>query len=155
VRLWDAASEKLILSLPTGSQPRSAFSGDRRWLVATGDRFELREVGTWKPAPRLQFGGKNPVLGAAAFSPDSRMLAMVVNRFEVHLFDLQTFTSLGILRPPGLISMLGLTFSADGSQLAGFGAEARVAVWNLREIHQRLAEYGLAWDSRDGAADQR
>jgi eukaryotic-like serine/threonine-protein kinase len=156
VRIWDVAGEKVILSLPAGSRPRSAFSSDGRWLVATGDRFELREVGaTWKPAPSLQFSDKNPVLGAAAFSPDSRMLAMVVNRFEIHLFDLQTFASLGILRPPSLISMLGLTFSPDGSQLAAFGAEARVAVWNLREMHERLAEYGLAWDSRHGAAGQR
>jgi WD40 repeat protein len=147
VRLWDVAGEKLLPSLPGGDPPHSAFSGDGRWLAVSGNRFSLLQTGTWKPAPPLPFGGQRPILGAAAFSPDSRMLALVVNRFEVHLFDLRTFESLGILRPPGAIQMLSLVFSPDGAQLAGVGAEGRVAVWNMREIQQSLAEFGLAWDA--------
>ena len=74
------------------------------------------------------------------------MLALVVNRSEVHLFDLQTFKSIGILRPPGTIQTMSLVFSPDGSQLAAIGAEARVAVWNMREVEKNLMEFGLGWD---------
>jgi serine/threonine protein kinase/WD40 repeat protein len=146
VRLWDVSAEKLVMSLPAGSQPRSAFSGDGRWLAVTGDKFSLLEAGAWKPAPPLQFTEERPILGAAAFSPDSRMLALVVNRFEIRLFDLRTFASLGILRPPNAVQMLSLVFSQDGSQLAGLGAESRVAVWNMTEVRHTLTEFGLAWD---------
>ena len=150
VRLWDVSAEKLIRSLPAGPGTRSAFSSDGRWLALTGERFKLLEVGTWAPGPSLQFNEERPILGAAAFSPDSRMLAIVVNRFEVHLFDLRTFESIGILRPPGAVQMLSLVFSPDGSQLAGIGAEAHVAVWNIRAVEQSLAEFGLAWDFQRG-----
>jgi WD40 repeat protein len=148
VRLWDVAGEKMITRLPVGYPARSAFSSDGRWFVATGERFDLRKTGTWEPAPPLQFIEKRPILGAAAFSPDSRMLAVVVNRFEVHLFDLKTFERIGILRPPSAVQMLSLFFSPDGSELAALGAEARVAVWNMREMEQSLKEFGLGWNAR-------
>ena len=147
VGLWDVSEKKLIRSVPVGSQPRGAFSSDSRWLALSGERFHLLEVGTWKPGAPLNFNEERPILGAATFSPDSRMLAIVVNRFEVHLFALRTFEFIGILRPPGAIPMESLVFSLDGSQLAGIGAEGRVAVWNMREVQETLTEFGLAWDS--------
>jgi WD40 repeat protein len=148
VRLWDVGGEKIITRLPVGYPARSAFSSDGRWFVATGERFELRKTGTWEPAASLQFTEKRPILGAAAFSPDSRLLAVVVNRFEVHLFNLKTFERIGILRPPSAVQMLSLVFSPDGSQLAGLGAEARVAVWNMREVERNLTEFGLGWNAQ-------
>jgi WD40 repeat protein len=148
VRLWDVAGEKIVTRLPVGYPARSAFSSDGQWFVATGERFELRKTGTWEPAAPLQFTEKRPILGAAAFSPDSRMLAVVVNRFEVHLFNLRTFERIGILRPPSAVQMLSLVFSPDGSQLAGLGAEARVAVWNMREVERNLTEFGLGWNAQ-------
>ena len=84
--------------------------------------------------------------GAVAFSPDSRMLAMIVNRFEVHLFDLRTFDCIGVLRPPGTVPMLSVLFSPDGSQLAGTAREGRVAIWNMQHLEKSLAEFGLSWD---------
>jgi WD40 repeat protein len=146
VRLWEVSEARLHMMMPVGWDARSAFSPDGRWLAVTGERFELRETGMWKLAPSLPLREGRPILGAAAFSPDSRVLALVVNRFTVHLFDLQRFEAIGILRPPGSVEMRGLAFSPDGSRLAGFGTAARVAVWNLRELQTRLAEFGLPWD---------
>lgn len=107
--------------------------------------FHLLETGTWKPAPPLPLPAGRPILGAAAFSPDSRILALVVDQFTVHLIHLQRFESLGVLRPPGLTPMRGLAFSADGSRLTAVGPEARVAVWNLRDLQERLADLQLDW----------
>jgi len=129
VRLWDVADGTLIQTKTVGPGPQGVFSSDGRWLAMTSDRgFHLCETGTWKPVvpPSLREG--RPILSAAAFSPDSRTLALVVDRFTVQLFDLRNFASLGILRPPGAIHLRGLTFSPDGSRLAAVGPEARVSV---------------------------
>ena len=146
-RIWDVSAEKLVLAVPAGLQPRSGFSPDGRWLAVTSeDKFELRETGTWKPRFNFQPGLSGRVFGAAAFSPDSRHLAIVTDRFTVNLFDLQRFAPLGTLRPPVAATINGLAFSPDGSHLAAIGAEARVAVWHLRPLQQRLAEFGVGWE---------
>ena len=147
VRVWDVKTGECVATVPVGLFPRCAFSSDGRWFVATGDRFELREAGTWKPAPALRFRGQDSIPRSAAFSPDNRFLAVVVDRFAVELFDLQTFESVGVLRPPGQIPMLGLAFSPHGSHLTAYGAEGGVAVWNLAAVEQSLAEFGLGWDA--------
>jgi WD40 repeat protein len=148
VRLWDVANQRLVFSKSVGVQPNGVFSADGRWLLLTGDReFHLLETGTWKPAPPLPLGVERPILGVAAFSPDSRVLAVVVNKFTVQLIDLEKFASLGTLRAPGTTHRRGLAFSADGSRLAAVGPEARVAIWDLRALENRLKEFGVAQES--------
>jgi WD40 repeat protein len=146
VRLWDVTTERLIETRSVGPRPQGAFSADGRWLALMGGwGFHLLETGTWKPAPQLPLPGGRPVSGAAAFSPDGQILALVVDQFTVQLIDLRRFKSLGILRPPGATPLRGLAFSADGSRLAAVGPEARVAIWNLRDLRGRLAELRLDW----------
>jgi WD40 repeat protein len=145
IRVWDLEKQTLVTNIWVGLAPRGSFSKDGRWLAVSGERFELREVATWKLAPPLRLAETKPIFGAAAFSPDNRFLAVVVNWFTVHLFDLQRFESVGVLRPPAPVQLRGLTFSPDGGQLAGYGSEARVALWNLRAMERRLDEVGLGW----------
>jgi WD40 repeat protein len=151
VRVWDVAAEQLVLTVPVGLLPRGHFSNDGRWLAVTSDKFELREVSSWKQVS-LPFGEHRPILGAAAFSPDSRILAIVADRFAVHLFDLHRMTFIGVLRRPGDAHIRTLTFSSDGSKLAATGAEARVAVWDLHKLQRRLAEFGVPWEDGEGPA---
>jgi len=156
VRLWDVAGRKLIQATVTGPAPRGLFSADGRWLAVTGGSgFQLFETGHWKPAPALPLPAGRPTLGIGAFSPDGRILALVVDRFTLHLIDMRNFESIGILRPPGATQLLGLAFSADGSQLAAVGPEARVAVWNLRELQRSAGEFGLEWGSTTRATASR
>jgi WD40 repeat protein len=93
----------------------------------------------------LFFPEGEPVLGAAAFSPDDRLLAVVGNLNSVHLFDLNTFESLAVLRASSAIRLRALAFSPDNSKLAAVGTEGRVAIWNLKTIHLRLAQLDLDW----------
>jgi WD40 repeat protein len=86
------------------------------------------------------------LLGAAAFSPDGRLLAVVRDQYAVQLFDLATFRSLGILAAPEEKAMHLLEFSPDGSRLGAGCISGRLRVWDLRRIRQRLAEFGLDWD---------
>ena len=146
VKVWNATEGRDVLSVNVGERPRGSFSADGRWFAASGDRFDLRETGSWKPGPLLHFADKQPILGAAAFSPDSAVLALVVNRFEVHLFDLRTFGALGVLRSPSPVQIQALEFSPDGSQLGAWGAEGRVAVWQWQALQERLEGYGMGWN---------
>jgi WD40 repeat protein len=146
IRLWNVEAQTEVTNFVGTLQPRSAFSPDGRWFAVMGDKLELLEVGTWRPSPPFKFRNSNDMAGAVAFSPDSRMLAMIVNRFEVHLFDLRTFDCIGVLRPPGTVPMLSVLFSPDGSQLAGTAREGRVAIWNMQHLEKSLAEFGLSWD---------
>jgi WD40 repeat protein len=146
VLIWDVANEKLVRKLLIGPMPRAVFSGDGRWLATFGDVMELRETGTWNLAPALPFPEGRPVLGAAAFSPDGRLLAVVADHSTIHLIDLHRFRSLGILRPPALVSLSGLSFAPDGSKLAAVGEESRAMIWDLRELRRGLARFGLDWD---------
>lgn len=145
VRIWDVAEQKLALAVAVGPRPQAAFAADGKWVATFGDKFELRHQGSWKLANPLILPEPQPVLGAAAFSPDSRFLAVVGNLNSVHLFDLETFESVATLRASSAIRLRALAFSPDQKQLAAVGSEGRVAVWNLKEIRNRLAQLGLDW----------
>jgi WD40 repeat protein len=146
IKVWDTRAGSRVLDLPAGSSPRAAFTADGRWLATFGDIFELRETGSWRPAPTLPFPEGRPLLGAAAFSPDGRVLAIVRDQFAIQLFDLATFRSLGLLTPPDEKAMQVLEFSPDGGRLAAGCLSGRARVWDLRRTRQRLSEFGLDWD---------
>ena len=145
LKVWAAGSENERLTLPVGVAPQAVFSADGKWMVAFGDSFHLYATDSWKPAPALPFPEGSPLLGAAAFSPNGRILAVLCDRTMIQLFDLQTWEHLGLLRPASPTKMTGLAFSADGSQLAASGSTARLRIWDLRGIRRQLTELGLDW----------
>jgi WD40 repeat protein len=65
----------------------------------------------------------------------------------VHLFELATFQSPGILTPPDDKAIRTLEFSPDGGRLAAGCLTGRVRVWDLRRARRHLAEFGLDWES--------
>lgn len=150
VRVWEVGSARLVGTHFAGPLPQGLFSADGRWLAVTGEEgFHLLETGTWSPAPPLRLGPGQPRLRAAAFSPDARHLAVVVDRFTIHLVDLTTFESIGILRAPGAAPLVALAFSPDGTRLAAVGNEASVQIWKLDRLEARLREFGLDWTGED------
>ena len=152
IKVWDVQSAEESLALAVGQTPRGAFSHDGKWLATFGDNFELRATGSWKPA-QLPFGDRPSVLGAAAFSPDSRLLAVVRDLSRIQLFDLKTLRSLGVLQPPGSGEINAITFSPDGTKLAAVGSAARLRIWNIPRLRHRLAELDLDWDIPPSAAN--
>jgi WD40 repeat protein len=146
VKVWTVGSGQEAITLAVGSAPQATFSPDGKWLAAFGDSFHLYTTGSWQPAPPLPFPEGPPLLGAAAFSPDGRVLAVISDLYSIQLVDLRTWRPLGLLRPAGLGKMTGLAFSPDGGRLAAVGRTARLRIWNLRSIRERLDEFGLDWD---------
>lgn len=130
----------------SGRKHRLSFSRDNRWLAVHGDVFDLRRVGTWEPAPPLPYPGARPTLGAAAFSPDGRVFAVVEEQESVRLFDLAEWKSLGRLSAPVAGSINALAFSPDGAQLAAACVRGRMRLWNLTAIRKELAALQMDWD---------
>lgn len=79
VYVWNLAEKKLLQVLKEhgGWVMHVAFSADGKWLVSSGldRRACVWEVGSWRPAARLQ--QTEPVL-AAAFSPPADLVALAI-----------------------------------------------------------------------------
>jgi len=146
LRAWNVPSGELVRVIPAGQEPDAVFSPDGKWLASFGDAFTLLSVGTWETAPPLPFPENKPILGAAAFSPDGQMLAVVCNLSMIQLVSLHNFGSLGVLQTPSPGILHAIQFSPDGSQLVGTGSAARLQTWNMHQIRARLREFSLDWD---------
>jgi WD40 repeat protein len=146
VLVWNAATGAILATVPASPPFRINFSGDGRWLLIHGDTIELRDARTWSAAPPLPFPKDRPTRGAAAFSHDGRLLAVIVDQYEVQLFDLASWQAIGLLRPPFALRLTALAFSPDGANLVTGGARGGLRLWRLSEIRRRLAEADLDWD---------
>jgi WD40 repeat protein len=145
MKVWDTKSREAVLTLHAGRNHRLSFSRDGRWLAVHGDVFELRRTGTWEPAPALPYQGARPMLGAAAFSPDGKFLAVIEDQNFVRLFDLEAWQAIGLLPPPTAGSMNALAFSPDGTRLAAACSRGRLRVWDLAALRRELALLKLNW----------
>ncbi|MGH7194439.1 MAG: WD40 repeat domain-containing protein, partial [Candidatus Saccharimonadales bacterium] len=131
-----------------------AFSPDGRWLLAgVSDQvrhlghYRVYEVGAWSLRHELacdeRAGGGWP---AAAFSPDSRLAAIVPAMGKVRLVDTRDWSELATLEPPDLQIITRLAFSADGGWLAVACESNRVQLWDLRSVRRQLRGMKLDWD---------
>lgn len=142
--IWDTQTRTGILKMRTGRQQRLTFSPDGRWLAVHGDVFDLSRTADWQSVT-LPYAGPRPTLGAAAFSYDSRLLAVLENQSRIRLFDLVENRSMGQLVAPEPRNFHSLAFSPDGRYLVAACAGGRLRVWDLVAIRQDLAPLGLIW----------
>ncbi|HZU36339.1 MAG TPA: hypothetical protein VFA18_10550, partial [Gemmataceae bacterium] len=147
VRIWDAATGRLVRKLAFPSHTGAVFSPDSRTLLTTtGNEYRFWTVGTWVPGAVIQPENRDSGGGNAAFSPDGRMLAVIHAFATVKVFDARTQQELATLHAPGSRNIGDLCWSPDGSQLAAATASQVIQLWDLRGIRRRLAAEGLDWE---------
>ena len=140
VKIWDSKKGTLITELP-GASWRPFFSPDGKWLGTVAGGIRLWKVGSWKEGPKVG-GGEG-----AAFSPDSKLLAVESGVGSIRLLNPDTGAEYARLEDPYQDRARHITFSPDGTQLIATNDDSRsIHVWDLRAIRSQLAALHLDWD---------
>jgi WD40 repeat protein len=136
VRLVDAASHKLVATLPGHADAvrAVAFSRDGKLLAAAGGLPARRgEVKIWDVAARAlstTIAGHADCIYAAAFSPDGAMLATASYDKLIKLWDVHTAKEIRTLRDH-IDAVYALAFTPDGARLVSGSADRSVKIWNV------------------------
>jgi WD40 repeat protein len=146
VKVWDARSGDLVRTLPALERTRVAFSPDGRWLANSSSQYQLWEVGSWQPRSPPKPGHELPEWNFTAFSPDSTVMARIIDGHSIQLLETATERPLATLEAPVSTGVAKFQFSPDGSQLAAVQRDQQVQLWDLRLIRQELRRMHLDWD---------
>jgi tetratricopeptide (TPR) repeat protein len=139
VKVWEAATGRLVTGLGIGRYSIPAFSTDGGWLYATDGSPYWRKVGTWQP--------KAVPCPCGLLSPDGRLLACRAGYGEILLVNFETGKEIARLSIPDQTRLEPRDFSPDGAWLYAYGSESQQLYrWDLRLIRRRLAELGLDMD---------
>ncbi|MBC8117263.1 MAG: hypothetical protein H7062_22940, partial [Candidatus Saccharimonas sp.] len=132
--LWDAQPHS-----------RPAFSPDGAWLVvAATNETRVWETTTWQVVYRQQRLDASDIYSPAAFSQDSRLLAVSEDQTNLQLIDTATWNVVASLHSPEAAYSGDVRFSPQGDLLARFTG-GRVQVWNLAKLRSHLRAAGLDW----------
>jgi tetratricopeptide (TPR) repeat protein len=140
-KIWDAASGQFVKELVLQNGAFVAFSPAGKWLAtASGGTCRLWAVGSWQEGPSL-----GAALGAVAFSPDGRLVAVETGQNTVRLLDPDTGREYARLEDPNQDRAWHIAFSPDGTQLVVAAERQSLHVWDLWAIREGLAQRDLDW----------
>jgi WD40 repeat protein/serine/threonine protein kinase len=142
VRVWDAASGKLVLTLAghTDLVTCVAFSPDGRRLASASHDHTVRvwDAATGQEVRALQ--GRTGWVQSVAFSPDGRRLASASDQ-TVRVWDAASGAEVHVLRGhTGWVQ--SVAFSPDGRRLASASGDKTVRVWDAASGEQVRALTG-------------
>jgi serine/threonine protein kinase/WD40 repeat protein len=140
VKIWDAATGKLVKALPVPASCQVQFSPDGRWLY-TSSGGRLWHTESWDEARAV--GGFH-----ARFAPVGQLLAVEAEGGAVRLVALDDDREVVRLEGPDHNRVIPSCFSPDGTRLVTFGIDWHsLQVWDLRALRAELATLGLDWEA--------
>ncbi len=149
VKVWNALSGQLELTIPLRDNAFVEFSPDGRWLaVMTPTDCLLYDAVTLELNRRIKKPARAGYHGIAAFRNDGKVLAISYGRNSVRLIDPSTGVDFATLEAPAPLGG-GITFHPDGSRLYVGAEDGRVHVWDLKLLRRELRDLGLDWAEPD------
>ena len=146
VKLWDAASGKLVKELEIGLTTQVFITPDSELIVAHDKQFTFHTLDSLAVSRRLlrEIG---LYAGHVAFTADGKMMAMEMAPGVIHLKELTSGRTVAKLEDPHGDVSSWIGFTPDGTQLivAATFASA-IHRWDLRAIRERLKSMNLDWD---------
>jgi hypothetical protein len=104
------------------------------------------DVASWQPVRRLRRPINAPP-SPAAFTADSRIVALELSPAVIHLVEVTGGRTLAKLLDPNHDRATALCFTPDGTRLMVQDDRARAMhIWDLRAIRKKLADLDLDWD---------
>lgn len=153
-RIWDAVTGSQVKDLRGSSPVFASFSPDgRRFAYSSSQKGEVVEVGTWKHIANIPPEESGLKSSAIAYSPDSRLLAIVRGNNVIQLLESQSLKEIARLESPDPQGVAQLAFSPDGGRLAAVATTHVVHLWDLRQLRSRLSSLDLDWDHPSIPAD--
>lgn len=141
-----------------GVHLNTGFDASGRWLALVKEgELHLHERSAdnhWQPRHRLPLVKGVGAPPPFAFSRDGRHLAVVFNRFEVHLYEPESARLLAVFTPafPAQINgAAALVFSADGRELLAAKQDGEIVAWTIPTVRAALTQLGLDWGEPSGA----
>ena len=147
VKVWDFESKRVVRELPAPRNAWGVFSPDNRWLATSSATCAVWETGSWKRRYRLEPSRSEAHSPALAFSPDSRILALIHEPNVVRLVAAETGEVLADLEDSSSASLSYLRFSPDGASLFALQYDQQIQVWDLRRIREELRKLNLDWNA--------
>jgi WD40 repeat protein/predicted Ser/Thr protein kinase len=130
VRVWSCIERRLLRELDDPNDPGypDRFWSDGRRLFAVNvagnaiwwDTLTGRTLQTFPVGPFYGVG----------LSPDGRLLAFGTEKGAVHWLNAETGEVLATRSDAHRLPVVGIAFSADGTQAASIGWDGRLAIWN-------------------------
>jgi eukaryotic-like serine/threonine-protein kinase len=147
VKVWDIRERRLERDLSMPASASVEFSPDGRWL-ATGNELLLQvwATGTWREQWHFDKSESSPWVWMA-FSPDSRLLAVVIRDRDIALLEATTGQKVANLEAPDRPQLSRLRFTPDGTKLVALQNDRGLQVWDLRRLRAELAAMNLDWDA--------
>jgi eukaryotic-like serine/threonine-protein kinase len=145
-KVWNGESGEHVADLRVPGLCVVGFSPDGKWLMTTGGRPRLWQVGTWREGPALGGSFHNP---GFAFTADGKLLALGdAAPGVVRLLIPDTGKELARLTAPEQALLHPHSFTTDGGRLITVGRESgALHIFDVRTIRTQLAELGLDWDA--------
>jgi WD40 repeat protein len=152
VRLWDVAGGRSLGLLHQFGQVVNnlAFRPDGRWLASAGQdqQIHLWDLSQGLPAlpapPDRTLTGHSATVWSVGWSADRLHLASGSEGGVIILWNGETFQKVVTLRG-GTGQIRSISFSRDGSLLAGAAYVSATIVWDLPRLRQSLRELNVDW----------
>jgi WD40 repeat protein len=144
IQIWNARTGAPVTNLAIPDSRQLAFSPDGRWLACSADgETTLWRTADWSRGHRIAHSPEAPGRARAAFSPDSRIIAVVVSVQATRLVRVETGEELGTLPADRMVNWL--TFSPGGDRLAVACEPGYFQLWDLRHLREQLEGMNLDW----------